>query len=196
MSDILGIVGSVSNSSHTKAAVEIALQAAADQFDVNTEILPLAEYKLEMADGRKLGEYTGDTAKALDLIINSKSFIIGTPVYRGSHSGVLKNLFDLIPRGKWQSDEAPLEDRAVGFIATGATDHHYLSVSQELGPIASFFGSHQVGSGVYINSSQFDDNQVVDEDIIQRLETLGKATIELSNAITKSKYLSSLGPQF
>lgn len=196
MGTLLGIAGSVSNHSKTRTAIEIALQAAADEFDIETNLLHLAEYELETADGRKLDEYTGDTARALDLIINSDSYLIGTPVYRGSYSGVLKNLFDLIPRGKWQSDKAPLENRPVGLVATGATDHHYLSVSQELGPIASFFGSYQVGGGIYINASQFDDNQIVDEEIIQRLQKLGKSTVELSHSIDKSTFLSSLGPQF
>jgi len=196
MSTLLGIVGSISNPSKTRTAVEIALQAAADEYDIDTELLHLAEYEIETADGRKLEEYTGDTARILDRIVASDAYLIGTPVYRGSYSGLLKNLFDLIPRGKWQSELAPLEDRPIGLVATGATDHHYLSVSQELGPVASFFGSHQVGSGVYINASQFEDNQVTDEEIIRRLKTLGKATAELSRYIDQSTYLSTLGPQF
>ena len=196
MSDLLGIVGSPSNPSKTRAAVEVALQAAADEFGIETDIIHLAEYDLETADGRKVGEFSGDTARAQDLVIKSKAFLIGTPVYRGSYSGPLKNLFDLIPRGTWQSPEAPFENRPVGLIATGATDHHFLSISQELGPIVSFFGSYQVGGGVYLNSSQYEDSKIVDEDVIQRLETLGKATIELSNAVDESDYLSSLGPQF
>lgn len=196
MSDLLGIVGSLSNPSNTRAAVEMSLQAAADEFDVDIEILHLAEFDIAYADGRKLDEYTGDTAHALDLIVDSKAFLIGTPVYRGSYSGALKNLFDLIPRGKWQSDEAPLENRPLGLIATGATDHHYLSVSHELGPIASFFGSYQVGSGVYINSKQVKDNRIIDDKVRQRLQVLGKATVELSRSIDSCTYLTKLGPQF
>lgn len=196
MNNFLGIVGSISETSKTKAAIEIALEAAAAEFDIETNLLHLADYQLETADGRKLDEYSGDTAKALDSIINSDAYLIGTPVYRGGYSGILKNLFDLIPRGKWQSDKAPLENAALGLVATGATNHHFLSISQELGPIASFFGSHQVGSGVYINSSQFENGRIVDSEIIQRLETLGKATAELSSAINNSRFLSILGPQF
>lgn len=196
MSTLLGIVGSPTSPSKTRTAVEIALQAAAEAFDVETEILHLAEYDLDIADGRKVGEFSGDTARAQELVINSDAFLIGTPVYRGSYSGDLKNLFDLIPRGKWQSPEAPLENRPVGLIATGATDHHFLSIAQELGPITSFFGSYQVGGGVYVNSSQFDDYQIADEKILQRLQTLGKATVELAQLVDKSSYLSQLGPQF
>lgn len=196
MSQLLGISGSISNPSKTRTAVETALQAAENEFDVKAKTLHLGEYDIATADGRKLDEYSGDTAKALDLIINSDAFLIGTPVYRGSYSGLLKNLLDLIPRGKWQSDKAPLENRPIGLIATGATDHHFLSVAHELGPIASFFGAHQVGSGVYVNGSQFEDDRITDEDVIRRLKTLGRATVELSKAINQSSYLSKLGPQF
>lgn len=196
MNQLLGIVGSPSNPSKTRSAVEVALQSAEDEFEIKTEILHLAEYDLEIADGRKVGEFSSDTNRAQQLVIDSDAFLIGTPVYRGSYSGVLKNLLDLIPRGKWQSTEAPLEDRPVGLIATGATNHHYLSIAQELGPILSFFGAHQVGSGVYVKNPQFNDYQITDDEVIHRLETLGKATIELAHAIDKSSYLSHLGPQF
>lgn len=196
MSQLLGISGSISNPSKTKRATETALRGAGEEFDIVTKTLHLGEYDIATADGRKLDEYSGDTAKALDLIINSDAFLIGTPVYRGSCSGLLKNLLDLIPRGKWQSDKAPLEGRPIGLIATGATDHHFLSVAQELGPIASFFGAHQVGSGVYVNGSQFEGDRIIDEDVIRRLQNLGKATVELSRAINKSSFLSQFGPQF
>lgn len=196
MADLLGIVGSLSTPSKTRQAVEIALQAATDEFGIETNVLHLAEYDLEPADGRKLEEYTGDTARALQQIIESKAFLIGTPVYRGSYSGILKNLFDLIPRGKWQSKEAPFENRPLGLIATGATDHHYLSVAHELGPIAAFFGAYPVGSGVYINNQQFEDNRITDDAITRRLQQLGQATVELSRAIDQSSALSALGPQF
>ncbi len=195
MSDLLGIVGSPNKPSKTRTAVEIALQAAADEFGIKTEILHLSEFEMEIADGRKLSEYSGDTKRAFEHIINSNAYLIGTPVYRGSYSGALKNLFDLIPRGKWQSDEAPFENRSVGFIATGATDHHYLLINQELGPIASFFGSYQVG-GVYVNVSHFNDYKIIDEDVVTRLEKLGKSTMELSSSIDKTTFLSDLGPQF
>lgn len=196
MSDLLGIVGSPSNPSKTRTAVEVALQAAAEEFDVDTDLIHLAEYDIATADGRKLDEYTGDTARALELIINSDAFIIGTPVYRGGYSGQLKNLLDIIPRGMWQSDEAPLEDRPVGLVATGATAHHYLSVAQELAPLLSFFGSYAVGGGVYAESSQFEDYELVDEEVTRRLENLGKAAIELSRAVDEGSFLNQLGPQF
>jgi len=137
------------------------------------------------------------TAEALDRIIESTAYIIGTPVYRASYSGVLKNLLDMIPRGMWQADVAPLANSAVGLIGTGATPHHYLVVEKELAPALAFFGAYPVGSGVYVHGAQFnDDGTIADDAVRERLNTLGAATVDLARAIAGSTALSALGPQF
>ena len=197
MSKLLGIVGSRSSPSKTRSAVEVALRAAARTYGVETDVLHLADYDIVPADGRGLSEYTGDTAEALRMVTESTAYVIGTPVYRAAYSGALKNLLDMVPRGMWQADVAPLSGSAVGLVATGATPHHYLSVEKELGPVMGFFGAHLVGSGVYAWGEHFgDDYAVTDDAIRERLETLGQATVELSQALAGSDYLSLLGPQF
>ena len=191
---LLGIVGSVSADSRTRSAVEIALEAAADRYDVRTEVLHLAEYDLAIADGRGLDAYEGDTADALGLIVDADAYVVGTPVYRGSYSGALKNLLDMVPRGQWQGDAAPFENAAVGLVATGATDHHFLAVDQELRPVFAFFGAHTVGGPAYANGDEFEDEAIDDTDVRERLELLGEATVELSTAIDGGDALGSLGP--
>ena len=198
---LLGISGSVSKSSSTRTAVARALTGAAKSSDeVETELLHLGEYDIATADGRQLSEYDGDTATVLSTIIESDAYVIGTPVYRASYSGLLKNVFDLIPRGQWQADVAPLENAAVGLIATGASYHHYLAIDTSLRPITAFFGAHAVGGGLYAHNDHFVDADdggyhVTDKEIADRLETLGKATVELAEAIDSSHALASIGPQ-
>ncbi|PAU84917.1 NADPH-dependent FMN reductase [Halorubrum salipaludis] len=196
MSDqtLLGIVGSVSADSRTRTAVEVALDAAAAEHGVDTEILHLAEYDLDTADGRGIDNYEVDTAEALELIVEADAYVVGTPVYRGSYSGALKNLLDMVPRGQWQGDVAPFENAAVGLVATGATDHHFLAVDQELRPVFAFFGAHTVGGATYANGDQFDDGEITDTDLHDRLELLGEATIELSAAIDDADALGEIGP--
>jgi len=192
---LLGIVGSVSADSRTRTAVEVALDAAADRHDVETEVLHLADYDLATAaDGRGIDNYEGDTAEALELVVEADAYVVGTPVYRGSYSGALKNLLDMVPRGQWQGDVAPFENAAVGLVATGATDHHFLAVDQELRPVFAFFGAHTVGGATYASGDDFEDGELVDEEIRERLATLGEATVELSAAIDNSEALGSLGP--
>jgi FMN reductase len=198
MVDLLGIVGSVSSPSKTRRAVELALDAAAQKQRVETDVVHLAEYDLVTADGRPLEDYTGDTGEVLDAIAASDAYLFGTPVYRASYSGALKNLLDMIPRGRWQADIAPLENSAVGLVATGASPHHYLTVDTELRPVMAFFGA-QVAGGAYLHDAHFeskaDGYRVVDDDLADRLETLGVATVELSRALEGSDGLSTLGPQ-
>jgi len=191
---LLGIVGSVSADSRTRTAVEVALDAAADRDGVETDVLHLADYDLDTADGRGIDSYEGDTAAALDLIVEADAYVVGTPVYRGSYSGALKNLLDMVPRGQWQGDVAPFENAAVGLVATGATDHHFLAVDQELRPAFAFFGAHAVGGATYASGDDFDDGELVDADLRERLELLGEATVDLAAAIDESAALGSLGP--
>lgn len=195
MSDLIGIVGSLSQPSRTRAAVEVALDAAGETHGVETDLLHLAEHDLETADGRRLSEYGTETRAALERVLESRAFVLGTPVYRGSYSGVLKNLLDLVPRGQWQADVAPLENRPVALVATGASRHHFLAADQELRPVMGFFGAYSVGSA-YLHGDDFGDDGAVASDAARaRLATLGRATVELSRAVDGSDALRELGPQ-
>jgi len=193
---LLGIVGSVSADSRTRTAVEVALDAAADRHDVETEVLHLADYDLATADGRGIDNYEGDTAEALELVVvEADAYVVGTPVYRGSYGrGALKNLLDMVPRGQWQGDVAPSSNAAVGLVATGATDHHFLAVDQELRPSVRVLRRAHGRGATYASGDDFEDGELVDEEIRERLATLGEATVELSAAIDNSEALGSLGP--
>lgn len=190
---LLGISGSQSADSRTRAAVEAALEGADD--GVETDRLHLGDYELDTADGRTLSAYEGDTAAALGKIVDADAFVVGTPIYRASYSGALKNLLDMVPRGEWQGDVAPFENAAVGLVATGATQSHYLAIDEELRPVFAFFGAHTVGSSVYADGDAFADGDVVDDAIQERLGRLGRATVELAEAIENGSALSVLEPQ-
>lgn len=195
MIDLLGIVGSRNRRSRTASAVEISLKAAEGLGHVNTALLHLADHDLEWADGRRLEEYGPSTREALDLVIASRAFVVGTPVYRGGCSGVLKNLLDLVPRGRWQADVAPLENRPVALVATGASPHHYLSADQELRPLMAFFGAYTVGTAYLYDEHFANDGSVISEALRGRLAVLGQAAVELSRAIDVSRHLCRVGPQ-
>ncbi|MFB6221761.1 MAG: NADPH-dependent FMN reductase [Halolamina sp.] len=191
---LLGISGSQSTDSRTRTAVEAALSGAHSRFGVETDLLHLGDYDLDTADGRTLDAYEGDTAAALEKIVAADAYVVGTPVYRASYSGALKNLLDMVPRGQWQGDVAPFENAAVGLVGTGATQSHYLAVDEQLRPLFAFFGAHTVGSGVYADDDAFADG-AVDDGIRNRLETLGEATVELADAVETGSALAALEPQ-
>ena len=191
---MLGIVGSVTDDSRTRAAVERALAGAAAA-GADTEVLHLAEYDLDDADGTHLDDLTGDTAAALELVVESDAYVVGSPVYRAAYSGALKNLLDQVPRGQWQGDVAPLENAAVGLVATGAADEHFLAIDEELRPLLAFFGVHTVGTSVWAGDDVFADGDIADEETAQHLDQLGGAVVELAGAIADGEHLSGFPPQ-
>src|SRR5690606_37860913 len=109
-------------------------------------------------------------------IIEADAYIIGTPVYRGSMTGALKNLFDLIPNDS-------LKGKVIGFIATGGTYHHYLAIEHQLNPIASYFRAHLVPGGVYAHNDHYENGLIVDDDILRRLKELGQSAVSLQKKL-------------
>ena len=95
----------------------------------------------------------------------------------------------------WQADVAPLANSAVGLVATGSSPHHYLAIDEELRPLLSYFGAHTLGASVYVHDDHYEDHDLVDEEIHNRLEQIGVATVELADAIDRKEALSPLGPQ-
>ncbi|AQS56715.1 NADPH-dependent FMN reductase [Novibacillus thermophilus] len=174
---LLGLSGSLTPRSKTYIAVEQALTfAKAYDASVATDLISLRDYKLSFCDGRDPKLYEGDTKQVIQKIENADALIVGTPVYRGSYTGALKNVFDLIPNGA-------LEGKVVGLIATGGTYHHFLAIEHQLKPLFGFFRAHVVPGTVYAHNDHYSDKRLVDPDVIERLRRLGEDVVRLQYAI-------------
>ena len=68
--------------------------------------------------------------------------VVGTPVYKGAYTGLLKLYLDFL-------DVAHLEGKPVVLVATGGSDQHSLVIEHELRPLVGFFRAHPVPVGVY-----------------------------------------------
>lgn len=76
------------------------------------------------------------------------AIVIATPVYKGSFSGALKVLLDLLP-------ENGLAEKAVLPIATAGGQRHALAVEYALIPVLSTLGATHILGSVYAIDSQF-----------------------------------------
>lgn len=176
---LLGISGSLSRNSKTELAVRKALDFAQETDEkIETELLALSDYDLVFCDGRNPDDYEGDTRIAIDKITGADAFIVGSPIYRGTFTGALKNLFDLIPNDA-------LKGKVVGVIATGGSDHHYLAIEHQFKPILGFFNAHAIPGGVYANNRHFLNGDLVDNDILERLVTLSEETVRLATLLNR-----------
>ena len=182
---LLGISGGLSRK--TLVAIEKTLDYAR-QYDntIDVEAISVSEYDIQFCDARDPAKYEGDSKLIINKIIEADALLIGTPMYRGTYTGLLKNVFDLIPNDA-------LIGKPVGLIATGGSDHHYLALEHELKPLLGFFYAHVIPGHVYANNSHYSDKDLVDEDILDRLNQLGQAIVNFARIIPSDK-TSIVGP--
>jgi MsuE subfamily FMN reductase len=165
---LVGIVGSAARSGRTRRAVELAAQAAREALPaLELDVMDLAELQLGFA-GSATQPAQDDTAAVLERVATADMFLISSPIYRGTYTGALKNLLDLIPLES-------LEGKPVGLIATGATAHHYLAIDTGLRPVLAWFNAFVLPGSVYLEHHDYQDGQVTSARVRGELAELGTA---------------------
>ena len=180
MTTLLGISGSLTAGGSTRTVVDAALAAAQEHTpDITTDVIDLREVTISFCDGRPPEDYPDDTPYVLERINAADAYIIGTPIYRGSYTGALKNLLDHIPVEAFMG-------KVAGLIGNAYTDHHYLSIDQELKPVLAWFNMHIVPGSVYVRADQMQGGEVTDERVRDHLRQLGEAVIRLCHSLQDS----------
>src|SRR5438093_13329590 len=163
---IVGYAGGIGESWHTRLLVETVLQAAAGR-GADTEIFDLSQTPIDFAANKALAEYSRETQQAVELAGRADGFVFGSPIYRATYTGVLKNLFDLLPV------EAVL-GKTAGLVATGGSFHHYLALDFTFRPIMTFFNMHTVPGVLYASREQFLPEQQLSEPLREQAQALGQ----------------------
>lgn len=181
---IVGICGSSAASGRTRALIDLALEGAARASgSVTTAVLDLASTRLQFADGRSTEEYDEPTRAVLATIRQADAYVIGSPMYRGSMTGALKNLLDLVAA-------EDVVGKAVALVATGGTDHHYLGFDLGLRTALASFRMHTVPGILYGSHFTIEDGRVVDPELAERARNLGGDVVALARGTNRT----ALGP--
>ena len=152
MTSVTALSGSLHSPSKTRALLDAIL--AALQPDEATVIEVTQLDGLGTAFGR--GPLPDAVAAAVEAIASADLVVVATPVYRGSYTGLLKHLIDLVPQDA-------LRGTPVLLAATGGSDEHSLVIDHELRPLFSFFGALTLPTGVYARDGDFVDGAVASE---------------------------------
>ncbi len=144
--DLRVVLGSTTAAGRLHRAIEGAIGRAG----VEADLFDLGAQKIGFADGTPAADLTDDTATAIAAVGSARALIFATPIYRGSMTGSLKNLFDLLP-------VPALQGKVVGLVAMGASDHHYLGAERHLRDVLAFFGALPTPVAVYLSNADFTD---------------------------------------
>jgi NAD(P)H-dependent FMN reductase len=168
------LLGSTTPPGRLHRAVEGAIERAGDR-GVEADLFDLGAQKIGFADGTPAADLSDDTATAIAAVESAGALVVATPIYRGSMTGSLKNLFDLMP-------VPALQGKVVGIVAMGASDHHYLGAERHLRDVLAFFGAIPMPVAVYLNGGDFEDG-VPSERAATLLDQLFAATGETAAAL-------------
>lgn len=141
-------------------------------------LIDLADYDIAYSDGRNYLEYEGDTKYVAEQIMGADTLIIATPVFQASIPGVLKDVLDLLPEGA-------LLNKVVGIVVTAGSSKHYLTIQQQLVPILSYMKAQVVQSYVFVEEKDFHRKQIINDDVLFRIERLVEDTGVLSETLAQ-----------
>lgn len=174
---LLGISGTIIGVK-PRIVVEKVLEEAKQLYpEIEVELLDLRDYDVQFCDGRNPSDYNDDTKKVIEKVSSADFYIIGTPIFQGSLTGALKNLFDLI-------NPQALRHKVMGFVATGGTYQHYLVIENQLKPIAGYFRAYVAPGSVYAHTDHFNkQNEILDEDVLSRITDLAKEVVLMQKGL-------------
>jgi FMN reductase len=160
---IVGFSGSLSRPSKTRALIELAASTISARFGGTAETWDLTDLQPSLGAARTLDDLNGVARDVVASILSADVLVVGSPVYKGSYTGLFKHLFDLI-------DPVALSGKPVLLTATGGGDKHALIIEHQLRPLFGFFEAAVLPTGVYASAGDFEDDIPASAPLIARLE--------------------------
>jgi NAD(P)H-dependent FMN reductase len=170
---VVALCGSLRDQSYTRLALEHALRGV-EEVGGTGEIIDLREYDLPMLDADR--DEQGDSAALNRRIREADAVLLGTPMYHGSYSSVLKNALDYCGFDEFEGTTVGLLAVAGGSFPVTALEH-LRSVCRSLN---AWVVPHQ--AAIPRAHSAFDDDGAFrDEGAEERVLTLGRRAVGFAN---------------
>lgn len=160
---IAGFAGSFSTPSKTRTLIDLAAARAAGRFGATAVSYDLTDLDLTFGQARSVDDLAPLSRAILDTLVSADALIVGSPVYKGSYTGLFKHLFDLI-------DPAALAGKPVLLVATGGGDKHALVIEHQLRPLFGFFEAATLATGVYASAADFTEGVPTSATLLARLD--------------------------
>lgn len=187
--NIVGFSGNVHRPSRTRTVVETVIERIAARHpatEIKSEVFDVLDVMPDLGQALGAGPLPAKVEALIERIASADALVVGTPVYKGSYTGLFKHFFDLI-------EPQRLAGLPVVLTATGGGDRHALVVEHQLRPLFGFFGSHTIATSIYASGQDFADGQVRSDLLEKRIDAAARdLTIWLTRAET-SQELSRVG---
>lgn len=160
---IVGVAGSLSRPSKTRTLVDLITAQAAASLGATAATYDLTDLQPALGIATALDDLDGLPRAIIASILSADALVVGSPVYKGSYTGLFKHLFDLI-------DPATLAGKPVLLAATGGGDKHALVIEHQLRPLFGFFEAFTLPTGVYASAADFSDGLPASPALLTRID--------------------------
>lgn len=160
---LIGISGSLGRPSKTHALVAAAASRASARFGLPAVLYGLDDFGPSLGLARSLADLAPEARAIIDRLVTADALIVGSPVYKGSYTGLFKHLFDLI-------EPADLAGKPILLTATGGGEKHALVIEHQLRPLFGFFEAATLPTGVYASGGDFADGIPASLPLIARID--------------------------
>ncbi|MFB6311058.1 MAG: NADPH-dependent FMN reductase [Salinirussus sp.] len=169
---VVGICGSLRNHSYSRTALQVALEEAAEN-GASTQLLDIREWDLPVYDADN--DDAGDAPSFRERVRRADSILLGTPMYHGSYASPLKVAIDYCGFDEFENTTVGLLGVSGGSFPITALEH-LRSVCRALD---AWVIPHQ--AAVPNASSRISDGAFTDEQIADRVRTLGEEAVRFAN---------------
>lgn len=172
---IVALSGSQRDGSYTRHAIEHALTAA-EASGATTDFVDVAALDLPVFDPDRTD--AGDAKELRRRVRDADGVLLGTPMYHGSYSSVLKTALDYCGFDEFEETTVGLLVVSGGGFPTPALEH-LRSVARALD---AWVLPHQVA--IPNAHSAFEEGRLTNESLAERVETLGTDLVEYAGVET------------
>ena len=142
----------------------------------DVEFFDLQENPLPMCDGDECYDLP-EVLAFREKVKSAEGIVMAIPVYNFNVSSGAKNIVELGGR--------MLYDKTFGFICAAGAKSSYMSVMSLANSLMIDFRCYIIPKFVYATKHDFENNKIINSDIEERIEELGKELIRVSNALGK-----------
>jgi FMN reductase len=182
---ILGIAGSTSRPSKTRALVAHIVDDVARKTGASGKVSDLTEILPELGTTTMRSTAPERLEAMLSAIETADALVFGSPIYKGSYSGLFKHLVDLV-------DPLALVGKPVLICATGGGQRHALAVEHQMRPLFGFFSAATVPSAIYVSEADFENGVLTAGPVRERCETAARQLAGMLGAIIPAPISATL----
>ncbi|MDR3515758.1 MAG: FMN reductase [Azospirillaceae bacterium] len=170
---LTALSGNLKGPSRTHSLVAAVVAAIAERIPVDRTDIVVGDLAPELGGLVDPAHIPPRVQAAIDAIVGADLLVVGSPVYKGSYTGLFKHLIDFI-------DPNALIGLPVVLTATGGSLRHALVIEHQLRPLFGFFLAQTVPTGVFALDSDFTAYQLTSPDIQSRVHTTAEEAVRIA----------------